>query len=97
MVEDEIHRYTTLSYRSPEMIDFYNNHDIHIQSDIWVRISPFREKCKSMVIFQALGIMLYKLCYFSLPFGESTLAIQNGAFQVPDTPEFPREMHAFMR
>lgn len=28
----------------------------------------------------ALGCLLYKLCFFTLPFGESTLAIQVGFF-----------------
>jgi len=32
----------------------------------------------------ALGCLLYKLCFFTLPFGESTLAIQNGAYNWPD-------------
>lgn len=32
----------------------------------------------------ALGCLLYKLCFFTLPFGESTLAIQNGAYSWPD-------------
>ena len=32
----------------------------------------------------ALGCLIYKLCFFSLPFGESTLAIQNAALTIPD-------------
>ena len=32
----------------------------------------------------ALGCLLYKLCFFSLPFGESTLAIQNGQYSLPE-------------
>ena len=31
----------------------------------------------------ALGCLLYKLCFFSLPFGESTLAIQSGQYTLP--------------
>jgi hypothetical protein len=30
-----------------------------------------------------LGCLLYKLCFFCLPFGESTLAIQSGNFSFP--------------
>ncbi len=30
-----------------------------------------------------LGVLLYKLCYFTLPFGESALAIQSGQFTFP--------------
>jgi len=30
-------RYTTVSYRAPEMIDLYNGKPITTKSDIWVR------------------------------------------------------------
>lgn len=40
--------------------------------------------------------MLYKLCYFALPFGESALAIQNGSFNFPDTPPIPEEIKAII-
>lgn len=42
---------------------------------------------------QALGCLLYKLCFFSLPFGESTLAIQSGTFTIPDNSKFSKQMH----
>lgn len=32
----------------------------------------------------ALGCLLYKICYFQMPFGESQLAIQEGRFTIPD-------------
>lgn len=35
-VEEEIKRYTTLSYRSPEMIDMYSGKVISTKADIWV-------------------------------------------------------------
>ncbi|CAD6192921.1 unnamed protein product [Caenorhabditis auriculariae] len=71
-VQDEIERYTTLSYRAPEMVDIYAGKSIGTKSDMW-----------------ALGVMLYKLCYFALPFGESAMAIQNGTFSFPPQPEYP--------
>lgn len=40
--------------------------------------------------------MLFKLSYFSLPFGESALAIQNGTFTFPETPEIPEEIKAII-
>jgi AP2-associated kinase len=51
LVEEEIKKYTTLSYRSPEMIDLYTlGQPITTKADIW-----------------SLGCFLYKLCFFSLP------------------------------
>ena len=64
---DEVQRYTTLAYRSPEMVDLYSNKPITTKADIW-----------------ALGCLLYKICYFQMPFGESALAIQEGRYSIPD-------------
>lgn len=32
----------------------------------------------------AMGCLLYKMCYYTTPFGESLLAIQEGRFTLPD-------------
>ncbi|KAL4149341.1 hypothetical protein QTP88_003306 [Uroleucon formosanum] len=79
-IEEEINKYTTISYRSPEMIDLYSNKVITTKSDIW-----------------ALGCLLYKLCYFTLPFGESPLKIQSGQFNIPDTPEYSIKLNTLIK
>jgi len=79
VIEEEINKYTTISYRSPEMIDLYSNKVITTKSDIW-----------------ALGCLLYKLCYFTLPFGESPLKIQSGQFSIPDTPEYSIKLNTLI-
>ena len=45
----------------------------------------------------ALGCMLYKFCFFNLPFGESTLAIQNGTFSIPDNSKYSKGMHQLIK
>lgn len=80
LVEEEIQKYTTLSYRAPEMIDFFAGQDITVKADIW-----------------ALGCLLYKLCFFTLPFGESALAIQSGQFSIPDNSKYSKEIHQLIR
>lgn len=79
-VDEDIKKYTTLSYRAPEMVDLYSGKSITTKADIW-----------------ALGCLLYKLCFFSLPFGESTLAIQNGNFSFPDSSKYSENLHKLIR
>ena len=53
--------------------------------------------CKADV--WSLGVLLYKLCFFSLPFGESPLAIEAGKFSFPTSSaaSFDPRMRAFIR
>lgn len=46
---------------------------------------------------QALGCLLYKLCFFSLPFGESQVAICDGSFTIPDNSRYSYDMHCLIR
>ncbi len=46
---------------------------------------------------QALGCLLYKLCYFTLPFGESQVAICDGSFTIPDNSRYSHDMHCLIR
>lgn len=45
---------------------------------------------------QALGCLLYKLCFFTLPFGESQVAICDGTFIVPDNSKFSFKLHSLI-
>ncbi|XP_068166444.1 AP2-associated protein kinase 1-like isoform X6 [Antennarius striatus] len=80
VVEEEIKKYTTLSYRAPEMVNLYSGKIITTKADIW-----------------ALGCLLYKLCYFTLPFGESQVAICDGSFTIPDNSRYSQDMHCLIR
>ncbi|XP_061584869.1 AP2-associated protein kinase 1-like [Cololabis saira] len=79
-VDEEIKKYTTLSYRAPEMVNLYGGKVITTKADIW-----------------ALGCLLYKLCFFTLPFGESQVAICDGTFTIPDNSRYSQEMHCLIR
>ncbi|XP_018110663.1 AP2-associated protein kinase 1 isoform X11 [Xenopus laevis] len=79
-VEDEIKKYTTLSYRAPEMVNLYSDKMITTKADIW-----------------ALGCLLYKLCFFTLPFGESQVSICDGNFTIPDNSRYSQDMHCLIR
>ncbi|XP_062995436.1 AP2-associated protein kinase 1 isoform X1 [Elgaria multicarinata webbii] len=79
-VEEEIKKYTTLSYRAPEMVNLYSGKLITTKADIW-----------------AMGCLLYKLCYFTLPFGESQVAICDGNFTIPDNSRYSQDMHCLIR
>ncbi|KAF3695960.1 AP2-associated protein kinase 1 [Channa argus] len=80
VVEEEIKKYTTLSYRAPEMVNLYGGKMITTKADIW-----------------AMGCLLYKLCYFTLPFGESQVAICDGSFTIPDNSRYSQDMHCLIR
>uniref|UniRef100_A0A4W5L140 non-specific serine/threonine protein kinase n=1 Tax=Hucho hucho TaxID=62062 RepID=A0A4W5L140_9TELE len=45
----------------------------------------------------AMGCLLYKLCYFTLPFGESQVAICDGSFTIPDNTRYSPDMHCLIR
>ncbi|XP_064366463.1 BMP-2-inducible protein kinase isoform X3 [Dromaius novaehollandiae] len=87
LVEEEIKKYTTLSYRAPEMINLYGGKPITTKADIW---------CLYLFL-QALGCLLYKLCFFSLPFGESQVAICDGSFTIPDNSRYTHNIHCLIR
>lgn len=45
---------------------------------------------------QAMGCLLYKLCYFTLPFGESQVAICDGSFTIPDNSRYSQDVHCLI-
>ncbi|XP_048460620.1 BMP-2-inducible protein kinase [Rhincodon typus] len=47
--------------------------------------------------WEALGCLLYKLCFFTLPFGESQVAICDGSFTVPDNSKYSQKLHCLIR
>lgn len=46
----------------------------------------------------AMGCLLYKLCYYTTPFGESLLAIQEGRFTLPDAKhqQYSRQLNSLI-
>ncbi|ETE64884.1 BMP-2-inducible protein kinase, partial [Ophiophagus hannah] len=57
-------------------------------------------QCKTPIVhrdLKALGCLLYKLCFFTLPFGESQVAICDGSFTIPDNSRYSHSMHCLIR
>ncbi|KAL6605102.1 kinase-like protein [Neocallimastix sp. 'constans'] len=76
-LEEDIQKYTTIQYRSPEMCDLYQRRGLNEKVDIW-----------------ALGVMLYKLCYYVTPFEDgNTLAVLNGSYTKPQSPPYSSHIH----
>ena len=71
---------------------------IHTHTHTHTRVCVVSQK-GSTVFFvvvtclQALGCLLYKLCFFTTPFGEQVLAIMNGQFTIPDDSRYSDELH----
>lgn len=57
--------------------------------------SDMQEVCWCLSL-QAMGCLLYKLCYFTLPFGESQVAICDGSFTIPDNSRYTHDMHCLI-
>ncbi len=85
------------------MIDLYSGKPLTSKIDIWVSpettttLDNVPKYDVSLSLLQALGCMLYKICFFSLPFGESSLAIQAAKFSFPANSKFSTNMHKLIR
>lgn len=56
-----------------------------------------RKRITTKADIWALGVTLYRLCFCSLPFGESSVAIEHGSFHVPDTSTYSKDLHKLIR
>ncbi|KAI8909032.1 kinase-like domain-containing protein [Gorgonomyces haynaldii] len=80
IMEDEIAKFTTLQYRSPEICDLYLRREISTKVDMW-----------------AMGVLLYKLCFFTTPFEDGgRLAILNSKYVIPNYPTYSTELTHLM-
>ncbi|CAN6833640.1 unnamed protein product [Brassica oleracea] len=95
--EDNIRKHTTPGYRAPEMWDLFRREVISEKVDIWVchlktlfNFSPEVDtKVSVFTMFQALGCLLFRICYFKNAFdGESKLQILNGNYRIPESPKY---------
>ena len=88
----DLNRHTTLPYRSPEMVEPMLGLAVGLPSGMYpttVQIST------DTADVWALGVLLYKLCYYTTPFEEhGTLAIVNAKYTFPQYPIYsPRLQH----
>ncbi|KAG9488898.1 hypothetical protein GDO78_005089 [Eleutherodactylus coqui] len=66
VVEDEIKKYTTLSYRAPEMVNLYSGKVITAKADIWVRYMLEPDPDKRPDIYQ-VSYFAFKLAKRECP------------------------------
>jgi len=61
---------------------------------VWVHYKSVKAVMNGPV--QALGCLLFKLCFFTLPFGESAVAIQSGQFTIPENSRYSPQLIALI-
>ena len=82
--EEKIHKYSTLMYRAPEMVDLYLNCEVHVpfRVQLIARVLSFASSAFCRFVRQvaekvdcwAMGCILFALCFRDHPFdSESTL------------------------
>lgn len=84
LLQEELDRLTTLAYRAPEMCDLYK-----------IRRQGLGTKCD----IWALGVLLYKLCFYTVPFAEEDgkLAILNNRYTIPDHHPYSTNLVSIIR
>lgn len=89
----DLNKHTTLQYRSPEMVEPMLGWPVGLPSGEFRSQKLKKLNCDADV--WALGVLLYKLCYYITPFEEhGTLAIVNAKYTFPQYPKYsPRLQH----
>ena len=59
-------------------------------------ISCYNVLYKLLKSLQALGCVLYKLCFFDTPFGERSLAIMKGQVNIPQDSPYSNNLHSLI-
>lgn len=87
-IELEINKTTTLQYRAPELVDVWGRKGFDEKIGECTRRFDPSQHCDtdgtaSRPDIWALGVLLYKLCYYTTPFEENgPLAILNAQYKV---------------
>ncbi len=99
-IESEmIERFTTPSYRAPEMIDLYMRKELSTKVDVWVCfcIYPILAQKISFKLFdtylKALGCVLFLLAYYEHPFPEGAkMTILDAKYTIPHKERYSKKV-----
>jgi AP2-associated kinase len=93
-LEADLNKHTTLQYRAPEMCDVWSRKGVGLAAGMKLHTQLFFNFLVLTFLFfcsdvWALGVLLYKLCYYTTPFeSHGVLAIQNVRYTIPPFPAY---------
>ena len=79
--EERVHKYSTLMYRAPEMVDLYRNQEVGVKVDVWAL---------GCILFS----LCFREHPFA---DESSLQILNGAYSIPADSPYEACVHDLIR
>ena len=88
--------YTVLEIALTFSLYYYCISIIYIE--VYILLAWWDAACIVMLCcVQALGCVLYKLCFMTTPFGENALAIVSARLTIPQNSPYSEDLHSLIR